>query len=236
MYGFLFPKISVYVIMGKKSNLYMRIGWKEKGMLQETYERIIKLFEANHGYLSAAQLREEKITTIQVKQLLTDGILEKVSHGHYWLVDREHGKPEYYKMIEVCRSHPKAVICADSACYYHGLIKKEPKKLSVATLKTDRSRMRFSFPITRHYYSNLAFEQELQTVDTSCGPIRVYGVERSVCDAIRFRKDIGKKQVSEIITNYMKSNHKQLERLYAYADAMRVGKIVRTGLEEGKIR
>lgn len=200
-------------------------------MLRNTYHRIVELFADNHGYLSAARLREQKVTTIQIKELVTDGTVEKISHGHYWLVDEEKGKPENYKLIETCLTNPKAVICADSACYFHGLIAKEPKKLSVATLKTDRSRMHLNFPVTRHYYSDLAFEQDLQVVSTPYGEIRVYDVERSVCDAIRFREDIGEKVVSDIVTSYRKRKDKQLERLYAYADAMRVGKIVRTKIE-----
>lgn len=202
-------------------------------MLLNTYEKVTKLFGEGNGYRSAAQLKEAKVTTVQIKELVKKGILERISHGHYWLIDEKKGKPENYEMIEVCKVNPKAVICADSACYYHGLIDQKPKKLSIATLKTDRSKMQMNFEITRHYYSDLAFEQDLETVETEYGTLRVYTIERSVCDAIRFRDDIGKKEVDTIVKNYMKREDKQLERLLAYADAMRVGKIVRTKLEEG---
>lgn len=133
--------------------------------------------------------------------------------------------------------NPRAVICADSACYYHGLIDKAPEKLSVATLKTDRSKMQLNFPVTRHYYSDLAFEQDLEVVNTPYGQIRIYALERSVCDTIRFRADIGIEMVENIVQNYMKCENRQMERLLAYADAMRVGKIVRTTLEQkGQIK
>ena len=167
--------------------------------------------------------------------MVKKGIIERISHGQYWLIDEENGKPENYEMIEIGRVNPRAVICADSACYFHGLIDEKPKKLSVATLKTDRSKMQMNFPITRHYYSDLAFEQDLQEVETKYGTFRVYTLERSVCDAIRFREDIGKKEVEAIVRNYMKRENKQLERLLAYADAMRVGKIVRNTLENGSM-
>lgn len=202
-------------------------------MLPETFERIIKLFKDNNGYLTAAQLKENKVTTIQIRDLVDDKVIEKISHGNYWLIDEETGKPDNYKMIEICRTNPKSVICADSACYYHGLTDNEPKKLSVATLKTDRSRMHMNFPVSRHYYSDLAFEQDLQVVDTPYGKFRIYDVERSVCDTIRFREDVGEEQVDVIVENYMKKDDKKLDRLYAYADAMRVGRIVRTKLEGG---
>ena len=94
-------------------------------------------------------------------------------------------------MFEACRVISRAVICADSACYYLGLIDVEPERLSVATLKTDRSRMQLNFPVCCHYYSDLAFQQDMQVDETPYGKIRVYDIERSVCDCIRFRADIG---------------------------------------------
>ena len=59
-------------------------------------------------------------------------------------------------------------------------------------------------------------------------------LERSVCDTIRFRADIGIETVENIVQNYMKLENRQMGRLLAYADAMRVGKIVRTTLEGKK--
>ncbi len=203
-------------------------------MLLNTYEKVTKLFEEGKGYRSAAQLKDARVTTVQIKELVQKGILERISHGHYWLIDEENGKPENYEMIEIGKVNPRAVICADSACYFHGLIKEKPKRLSVATLKTDRSKMQMNFPITRHYYSDLAFEQDLQEVETEYGSFRIYTLERSVCDAIRFREDIGKQEVETIVKKFMMRDNKQMERLLAYADAMRVGKIVRNTLEKGE--
>lgn len=201
-------------------------------MLLNTYQRVIDLFKSGNGYRNAAELKEAKITTVQIKELVQKGIVERVSHGHYWLIDQENGKPDNYRMIEACKVNSRAVICADSACYYHGLIDVEPEKLSVATLKTDRSRMQLNFPVSRHYYSDLAFEQNMETVETPYGNIRVYDVERSVCDAIRFRADIGEEMLELITDRFLKRDANQMERLLAYADAMRVGKIVRIQLKQ----
>lgn len=201
-------------------------------MLLNTYQRVLKLFESGNGYQSAADLKNAKITTVQIKELVNQGIVERISHGHYWFIDREAGKPENYQMIEACMVNPRAVICADSACYYHGLIDKEPERLSVATLKTDRSRMQLNFPVCRHYYSNLAFEQDMSVVNTPYGSFRVYDVERSVCDCIRFQNDIGEEMLQMIIERFLARDTNQMERLLQYADDMRVGKKVRTQLKQ----
>lgn len=203
-------------------------------MLLSTYKRVIELFENGNGYRSAAELKEQKITTVQIKELVSEGIVERVSHGFYWLIDKENGKPENYQLIEACMVNPRSVICADSACYFHGLIDKAPEKLSVATLKTDRSRMQLNFPVKRHYYSNLAFDEDMKIVETPYGDIRVYDIERSVCDCIRFREDIGEDTLNIIVENFLKLKSDKMDRLLAYADAMRVGKIVRNKLGQNE--
>ena len=95
-------------------------------MLLSTYKRVIELFNEGNGYRSAAELKEHKITTVQIKELVSEEIVERVSHGYYWLIDRENGKPENYQYIEACMVNPRAVICADSACYFNGLIDMSP--------------------------------------------------------------------------------------------------------------
>lgn len=53
-----------------------------------------------------------------------------------------------------------------------------------------------------------------------------------MCDCIRFRDDIGSEMLELIISNFLERNCNQMDRLLAYADAMRVGKIVRIKLNQ----
>ena len=92
--------------------------------------------------------------------------------------------------------------------------------------------MQLNFPVTRHYYSNLAFDEGIKVVETPYGNVRVYDIERSVCDCIRFRDDIDDDVLEEIIERFLAAKSNQMDRLLAYADAMRVGKIVRTKLHQ----
>lgn len=38
-------------------------------MLLNTYEKVTKLFREGNGYRNAAQLKEAKVTTVQIKEL-----------------------------------------------------------------------------------------------------------------------------------------------------------------------
>lgn len=196
-------------------------------MLKKTYEKINALFEESNGYLSTRKLLDNKITTIQIRTMLEEGKIEKISHGNYWNRMSGQPKPENYKMIEACMTNPRAVICSLSACYYHGLLKEEPERLYVATARTDRSGMKLTFPVSRHYFSIKAFDEDVQRISTKYGEIRVYDVDRSVCDCIRLEQEIGRETVELVMEGYAGYSRRKPEHLLEYADRMRFGKIAR---------
>lgn len=201
-------------------------------MLQKTYEKVNHMFEQAGGYLATRTLLDARITTIQIRALVEEGKIERVSHGHYWNLMSGRKKPENYKMLEACMTNSKAVICALSACYYHGLLKEEPEKLYVATRRTDRSGMELAFPVSRHYYSIVTFEEDMVEVDTPSGSFKVYDIDRSVCDCIRMESEIGEEKLSLVLEAYRKYKNKDMDRLFAYADRMRFGRIARQYLDK----
>lgn len=200
-------------------------------MLERTREKVNRLFEEAGGYLPARQLLDNKITTIQIRALLEEGKIERISHGNYWNLMSGRKKPKNYKMIEACMTNPKAVICALSACYYYGLLEEEPEKLYVATARTDRGEMRLNFPVSRHYFSVSAFGDDVKTITGKSGVIRIYSMDRSVCDCIRMEKEIGQEKVELIVEQYQQKKNKKPEHLLAYADKMRFGRIAREYLK-----
>ena len=61
--------------------------------------------------------------------------------------------------------------------------------------------------------------------------IRVYDVERCVCDAVKFRNKVGVDVCSEIINNYLERPNRNLSRLMDYARQLRVGTILEKYLQ-----
>ena len=196
-------------------------------MLKRTYDKIYALFDKAGGYLPTRTMLEKKISTIHIRELLENGDIEKVSHGNYWGAFLKKEKPENYRMVEACMTNPKAVICGPSACYYHGLLKKEPEMLYVATQRTDRGGMKLTFPVSRHYFSEQSFEEDVVTFKYEAVTVRVYDIDHSVVDCIRLADSIDEKTMTEILRAYKRSVKRDLKKAYAYADRMRVGRIVR---------
>lgn len=200
-------------------------------MLKRTYDKIYSLFEEAGGYLPTKTLINNRVSTIHIRELLESGDIEKVSHGNYWGAFLGIKKSKDYKFLETCMANGKAVICGPSACYYHGLLKKEPDKLYVATRRTDRGNMKLGFPVSRHYFSDQGFDNDVSTYVEHDVTIKVYGIDRSVADSIRIRTDLDGKTIEEILKAYRKTSKKNLKKCYEYADSMRVGRIVRKMIE-----
>ena len=193
-------------------------------MRQATYEKISGLSRRYHGYMRTEQLLAEGITNRQIAVLRQEDILERITVGIYWVKCDDIKKPEDYKMIEVSLGNENAIICADSACFLQGLIYVEPKVLSIATRRSDRKQMSMNFQIARHFYSDASFEQDYHKVQTKFGAYKVYDIDRSVCDCIRFRNDIDQDIFELVIESYRKSSQRQTDRLLEYAEKMRVNK------------
>lgn len=196
-------------------------------MLESTVKRLENLSKQHSGYITTAELLRGKVTNRQIGAFVENGLLEKISHGHYWFVNAGYEKPADYKALEVCITNPGAIICADSACFYLGLIQVEPERLSVATRRSDRSKMKVNFPICRHYFGDGYFEDDSVKVTTPMGTYTVYDLDRSVCDCIRFKDSIDKDIFDLIIENYRKSGERKTERLYDYAGKVRMLKRVK---------
>lgn len=187
-------------------------------MRESTYKKI----EDSWGYIRTEQLLAAGITNRQIRNLVEEGELEKVCHGHYWVNKNACKKPKEYKAIEICLSDPKAVVCADSACFYLGLIRIEPSVFSVATSRSDRSAIKMNFPTKRYYFSDSNFEGTQEIITTDFGIYKTFDIDRSVCDCIRFRRNIDTYIFDLIIDTYREKKDAQKKRLQAYASKLRM--------------
>lgn len=197
-------------------------------MRKETYEKLA----GYSGYVETEQLLQGGFTNRQIAGFVEEGLLERVCHGYYRITNSASEKPKEYKAIEVCMSDSRAIICADSACFYQGLIQVEPEALSVATSRNDRSRIKMNFPVSRHYVSDNIFLENYSEVRTELGEYRIYDIDRSVCDCIRFREDIDTYIFELIIDTYRKREERQKARIMEYAKRLRMQKQVERILDE----
>ena len=189
-------------------------------MLQRTKERMIKAFRENRGYMSFAQLQDRGVTVLQLQEMEEAGILEKFARGWYWCNTCGFKKPDDHKYVEIAKVNPDAVICMESAAYLAGLIREEPEIVHVATERTDRKKMEFSFPVKRYYFKNTGIKGEIAEKKTGYGSYHYYAPERTFCDCIRLKNKLSEENYAQILEAFAgQRNH--CKRIYDYADRLR---------------
>lgn len=186
------------------------------------YDKLENLYHRYKGYISTRELLNEGFSGCQIAGLTEENYLERVCHGHYWMVRCGREKPRDYKCIEVCLGSPRAAIAMKSACFYQGIIDVEPKVLMVATQRTDRSKIKMRFPVERHYFSDHNFGIGLKEVRTEFGSYNMYNVERSICDMVRLKDAASQEGFLAEIFCRIKPEKERYERLLKYAEMLRM--------------
>lgn len=191
-------------------------------------ENLKILFEQNNGYLKASQL-PDKPTYNRLLKLVARGIVERVKSGvyHYWS-DTTEGT-----MIDIEKIVPGGVLCLYSAWSYYELSVHIPQAFNIAIEKSRKVTLPVYPPITLYYWKQEY--HELGVVEREIGgyKVKIYDLEKSVCDAIKYRTKVGSQVTSEILKSYLKLKNRNLSLLMEYAKKMRVEKILRTYLEIG---
>lgn len=82
-----------------------------------------------------------------------------------------------------------------------------------------------------HYYSESLLNIGITEATIDGFNIKLYDVERCVCDAVKFRNKVGIDVCSEIINNYLGRSDRNLSRLMDYARQLRVGVILEKYLQ-----
>jgi len=187
-------------------------------------DKIKQLIESNNGIITTKILDENKIHRQYLKNLVDEGYLIKVSRGLYVRPDKDIN--EYYIMGE---QYKTGIFSHNTALYFYDLTDRTPFELDM----TFPSNVRISNDmINSHYISKDKIEIGLTKKELEDGTtIRLYNMERTICDIIRDRNKIDSQIFNTALKEYMKRNDKNLNLLYEYAKKFNILKILKMYLE-----
>lgn len=134
-------------------------------------------------------------------------------------------------MIDVERIVPGGVVCLYNAWAYHQLSMTVPPAFCVAIEAKRKVSIPATLPILLYYWKRENLEIGVSTANVSGHNVKITDLERSVCDAVKYRNKIGLDICSEVIRNYLKRPSKNLSRLMEYAKQLRVANVLKNYLE-----
>ncbi len=196
-------------------------------MTRETEQKIISYISSHGGYAKAGELRAEGIHSSHIVQLVESGALVRLKRGLYALARRE----ERSELVDIQRAVPDGVFCLGTALSLHGIGTWEPAEIHLAIRRDYRITLPNFPPVKLFSFSGTRLELGIVEKAAEGGPIRVYDLEKTICDIIRFRNSFGLDIAMEALKEYLKLHNRNIPRLLEYAKLLRMEGSIRGYLE-----
>ena len=190
-------------------------------------EQLRGIVKRNKGVVRTKTVEDLGIHREYLREMVRNGELERVAHGIYIT-------PEVWEdklFIHQIRKR-RMIYSHETALYLHELTDRDPLKYS-ATVPHGYNPTRLKQEgLIIHTVKKDFFELGACVVETSFGnSIRVYDMERTVCDILRDRNNQDPAIVSESLRRYLTRNDRDLNKLMKYAKLLRIDKVLRPLLE-----
>lgn len=191
------------------------------------FENLDSLVQKSNGYLKTSEAVALGVSRPYISEYIRARGLERVAHGLYMTQDA------WYDGMYVLQTRsPSAVFSHETALYLHNLAEREPSPYSI-TLKAGANATRLTSQGVKVYKVKKAlFHKGITQARSPAGhTLRVYNLERTICDLVRSRSSIETQELLSAIRAYVQSKGKNIPLLMRYAQDFSVEKIVRQYLE-----
>lgn len=129
-------------------------------------------------------------------------------------------------MIDIEAIVPDGILCMYSAWEYYRLTTQIPAQFDIAIKRGRKVVLPEYPPIKLHNLSEPALSLGVTTATISGFKVKIFDIEKCVCDAVKFRNKIGMDVCIEIIKEYLKRRDRNISKLMKYARVLRVAKIL----------
>ena len=184
----------------------------------------INIIKKNNGIILASKLKSYNMDRHILRKIVDSGALIKIEHGMYASPDKDVN--EFWLLGE---KYKNGIFSHNTALYFYGMTDRTPLKIDMTFRSNNRVKNNV---LNVHYikkeYHNIGLK-EVKLQDNSV--VRVYNIERTICDIIRDRNKIDLQIFNTALKEYMKRKDKNLVLLTEYAAIFRIEKILKQYME-----
>ena len=181
----------------------------------------------NGNTITTAEANAAGISNERLRQLVKRGVLERPAFGIYVLphdfVDR---------MYATQQRRPKIIYSHETALFLHDLTDRDPISYSV-TVPTGYNTVK----LREEGFTVYTTKRDLHTVETTEAEtmfghtVRVYTMERTICDCLRSRSRMDVTLLTDALRRYVRRKDKNLNTLMKMAKTFRVEQPLRHYME-----
>mgnify|MGYP001864134249 FL=1 len=191
----------------------------------EYENKILNLFK--NGYLTTKDVNDNNIPRFYLTKLIKEGKIERVSRGIYIK------KNDLVDEFVILQSKSKNAIYSNTtALYLHGFSNRIPIKYDITINSGYNGSLQKEDNVNLFYTKRELLELGVINYKLDSGNIiRVYDLDKTICDIIKNKKKIDAEIFNKAIREYFYSKKKNTLKLYEYAKRMNIYNKVRDVFE-----
>ena len=190
---------------------------------------ITSAFSQDQKFFSIQELKESGLSQYQIRKLVNTRILVKLNKTYYENTNY-HGEESDFYYVNVYA--PNGVICLLSAAVYYHLTTYIPDTIDVAIPRKAAISTHPDYPqFSIHYFTDARYSLGICNITEGTNHFKIYDIEKTVTDIVFYREKIGISETKEILTTYLKSHNRNLNKLLKYAELTKCDKPMRQYLE-----
>jgi len=181
-----------------------------------------ELFSANNGIVTTQILVNGGLSSRNIKRLVDDGFIEKIKLGYY--MEKQHFVSD---AVLASRLIPAGVLCLFTAVGYYDLATVNPSVVSIAVPRDfTLPKLPPSLFIKAHHMTSSHFEAGITEVDIDGAIVRMYDMEKTVCDCFKYENEVERNIALEVLKNYMARRGRNIQKLSEYARLLNKQKLI----------
>ncbi|HOZ54386.1 MAG TPA: type IV toxin-antitoxin system AbiEi family antitoxin domain-containing protein [Bacilli bacterium] len=190
-------------------------------------DNLINIIKSNGGYITAKEIEKENINRYYLMLLIKEGNVIRISRGYYSL------KNSFADNFYIILSKSKKSVFSDAtALYFHNLSDRNPTVYDITIPYGYGNSYKNENNVNLHYVKKELLDLGLIEIKSPFGmKIRVYDIERTICDIIRNKNKMDSEIFVNALKGYSKLVSKDINRLMRYAKLLKVEKKVREYME-----
>ena len=191
----------------------------------EYRNKILNLFK--NGYLITKDVNDNNIPRFYLTKLIKEGKIERVSRGIYIK------KNDLVDEFVILQSKSKNAIYSNTtALYLHGFSNRIPIRYDITINSGYNGSLQKEKNVNLFYTKRELLELGVINYKLDSGNIiKVYDLDKTICDIIKNKKKIDAEIFNKAIREYFYSKNKNTLKLYEYAKKMNVYNKVRDTFE-----
>lgn len=191
------------------------------------YEKIEELIKKQNGTILSTDFDEYGIPRKYLQILINECRLERCERGVYVAVDAVEDE-----MFAMQKKYSKLIYSHETALFMHNLSDRTPFEFSATVPSGYKVVSNISDKFKIYYIKKELHELGVIYVENAFGnKIRVYNIERTICDIIKKRSRIDIQILNEALRRYVKIKSSDYSLLMNYAKKLNIETILKNYLE-----